>query len=143
MNTKTAGRTVGALLLSAFFLYGGGSFLVDTATDGAIAVPGNADSLDQLSAGAALMLVNSIAVATIGALAFKVLRRPHPRTAKFYLATRTAEAVLLASAPLAILTLALLDSSNSYEGLQSLATAAVEISDTTYSLAMARWQRWA
>jgi hypothetical protein len=119
MNTKTAGRTVGALFLSTFLFYGGGSFLVDSATDGAIAVPGNADSFGQLSAGAALLLANSIAVAAIGALAFKVLRRPHPRTAKFYLATRTVEAALLASAPLAILTLALLTSSNSLRPAES------------------------
>ncbi len=137
MSTQTAGRIVGALFLSAFFFYGGGSFLVDSATHGATAYPSNAASLRMLSAGSALMLANSIAVATIGVVVFKVLRRSHPRTARSYVATRSAEAVLLASAPLAMLTLVLLDSANSYVGVQRLATSAVENSDTTYWLAMA------
>ena len=137
MKTRTAGRIVGALFLSAFFFYGGGSFLVASATDGATAYPSNAASLRMLSAGSALMLANSIAVATIGVVVFKVLRRSHPRTARSYVAARSAEAVLLASAPLAILTLVLRDSSNSYIGVQRLATSAVENSDTTYWLAMA------
>ena len=79
MTTRTAGRIVGALFLSAFFLYGGGSFLIASTTDSA-PLPDNAASLGQLSAGATLLLLNSVAVGTIGALAFRVQRRRHHRT---------------------------------------------------------------
>ena len=143
MTTKKAGRIVGALFLSAFFLYGGGSFLVASTTDSATPLPGNAASLVQLSAGATLLLLNSVAVATIGTLAFRVLRRRHQRTANVYLATRTVEALLLALAPLGILTLTLLtragvETSNVTDSaLQSLAQTAVENSHGAYWLAMA------
>jgi hypothetical protein len=143
MTTRKVGRIIGALLLSAFFLYGGGSFLVASATDSATPLPENAASLGQLSAGATLLLLNSLAVVTIGTLAFRVLRRRYHRTARIYLATRSIEAVLLALAPLGILTLTVLtrgsvETSNSTgSGLQSLARAAVENSETTYWLAMA------
>jgi len=143
MTTKKAGRIVGALFLSAFFLYGGGSFLVASTTDSATPLPGNAASLVQLSAGATLLLLNSVAVATIGTLAFRVLRRHHQRTANVYLATRTAEALLLALAPLGTLTLTLLtrggvDTSNTTDSaLQSLARTAVENNQGAYWLAMA------
>jgi len=142
VTTRKAGRIVGALFLSAFFLYGGGSFLVASTTDSATALPENAASLGQLSVGATLLLLNSVAVATIGTLAFRVLRRRHQRTAKVYFATRTVEAVLLALAPLGTLTLALLtrgsvETSNATDsGLQRLAWTAVDSSQTAYWLAM-------
>lgn len=143
MTTRKAGRIIGALFLSAFFLYGGGSFLVAAATESTTALPQNAESLGLLSAGSTLLLLNSLAVATIGTLAFRVLRRRYHRTANVYLATRSVEAVLLALAPLGTLTLALLnrgsvETSNATDsGLQSLARAAVENSDTAYWVAMA------
>jgi hypothetical protein len=143
MTTRTVGRVVGALFLSAFFLYGGGSFLVASATSGATPLPENAASLGQLSAGAVLMLLNSGAVAAIGALAFRVLRRRDRRTAYAYLATRTVEGVLLALAPLAMLTLVFLArqsaeaSKVSGSGLAPLARTAVENSQSAYWVAMA------
>jgi hypothetical protein len=106
-------------------------------------LPENAASLGRLSAGMSLLLLNSVAVATIGALAFRVLRRPHHRTANVYLATRTLEAVLLALAPLGTLTLTLLsrasaETSNATDSaLQSLARTAVENGQSAYWLAMA------
>jgi hypothetical protein len=143
MTTKTAGRVVGALLLSAFFLYGGGSFLVASTVDSGDAFPENAASLSQLAAGSALLLLNSVAVAVIGALASRVLRRRHHRTARLYLATRTVEAVLLALAPVGTLTLTLLTTrsggtaNNTGSGLQDLARTAVGTSESAYWLAMA------
>lgn len=139
----TPGPLVGALFLSAFLLYGGGSFLIASTTDGATPLPHNSASLGQLCAGATLLLINSVAVATIGALAFRVLRRRHHRTPQVYLATRTAEAVLLALAPVGTLTLTLAtrasaQTSNATDsGLQSLALTAVEHSQSAYWLAMA------
>ena len=143
ITTKTAGRVVGGLFLSGFFLYGGGSFLVNAATDGAPPVPENATSLGQLAAGAALMLANSAAVVAIGALAFRVLRDRDRRTASIYLATRVVEGALLALAALSTLFLVVLAQrsvetvNGSGPELGSLARAAVENSESTYWVAMA------
>jgi hypothetical protein len=143
ITTRRTGRVVGGLFVSAFFLYGGGSLLLNGATDGATALPENAASLAHLSAGAGLMLANSVAVATIGVLAFRVLRRRDRRTASTYLASRTVEGVLLALAPLGTLALVPVarrsvetpDGTGSW--LASLARAAVENSQPTYWAAMA------
>lgn len=86
MSTRTTGRIVGALFLSAFALYGGGSAFAGSAV------------------GATLLLLNSAAVITLGALVFRVVRTRRPGTAGTYLAARTVEAVLLALAPLGTLT---------------------------------------
>jgi hypothetical protein len=143
MTPRTAGRVVGGLFLSALFLYGGGTFLVASTTGSATPVPENAASLRQLAAGAALLLLNSVAVVAIGALAFRVLRPQHRRTANAYLATRTMEAVLLALAPLGMLSLALLapaaaeTSTVTASGLSGLARTLVGNGDSAYSVAMA------
>jgi hypothetical protein len=78
MSNRTTGRIVGALFLAAFVCYGVGSALVDCPV------------------GPSLMLLNSVVVATIGALVFRVFRRGHLRTAATYLITRALEATLLA-----------------------------------------------
>ncbi len=142
ITDKTAGRVTGGLFLSAVLLYGGGTFLVTAATDGAVGLPHNAGSLLQLSAGATLLLANSVAVTGIGALAFRVLRGPHPRTGSAYLLTRAAEALLLGLAPVGMLLLVGIAGSGggasdgSGSGLGSLARAAVENGEPTYWVAM-------
>jgi hypothetical protein len=78
VSPSTAGRLAGALFLAAFVLYGGGSALADRPL------------------GLGLMLLNSLAVAVIGALAFGALRGTAPWTARAYLAARVAEGLLLA-----------------------------------------------
>src|SRR4051794_36700583 len=105
MNIHTTGRVVGGLFLSGFFFYGVGSLLGMSATDGPSPLPENTASSGQLATGATLLLLNSAAVATSGTLASRALRRRHRRTAYTYLATRMTEAVLLALAPLGMLTL--------------------------------------
>jgi hypothetical protein len=70
MSNRTTGRLVGVLFLAAFLCYGVGSALADSPV------------------GPALMLLNSVVVATIGVLVFGVFRRPHPRTSATYLITR-------------------------------------------------------
>ncbi|WP_180934588.1 DUF4386 domain-containing protein [Nocardioides ungokensis] len=140
MTTRKTGRIVGALILAGF-LYGGGSFLIASATGTATPVPENATSLGKLSAGAVLLLLNS--VAAIGVLVLGVLRRDHRRTAHTYLVTRTVEGVLLALAPLGMLTLVLLDhggartSSATDSGLAGLARTAAEHGQSAYWVAMA------
>ncbi|MEO8827714.1 DUF4386 domain-containing protein [Lapillicoccus sp.] len=82
-------------------------------------------------------------VATIGTLAFRVLRRRHQRTANVYLAARTLEALLLALAPVGILTLTLLTQGSAEtpnaadSALQNVARTAVENSQSAHWLAMA------
>ena len=78
MSNLTTGRIVGALFLTAFACYGVGSALGDSPI------------------GVALVMLNSVVVATIGGLVFRMLRRSHLRTALTYLAARALEAVLLA-----------------------------------------------
>jgi hypothetical protein len=142
-NIKATGRVVGGLFLSAFALYGCGSFLIKAATDGTTALPENATSAAQLSTGATLMLANSAAVAGIGVLASRVVRRRSRRTAGLYLGTRAAEAALLALAPGSTLVLVALArggdeaSDGSVAALTALARAAVENSESTYWVAMA------
>jgi hypothetical protein len=123
---------VGALFLSAFFIYGGGSFLVFSSVGDETAVPANADSMAQLCAGSALLLLNSAAVVLLGALAFRVIRRKHRGTARLYLGTRVAEGVLLGLAPVGTLMLAVFG-----YGQPEWAQTLVENSGTAYSVAMA------
>ena len=78
MSNLSTGRIVGALFLAAFVCYGAGSALIDSPI------------------GVALVMLNSVVVATLGILVFRVLRHSHIRTAVTYLATRALEAVLLA-----------------------------------------------
>ncbi len=132
LSLKTTGRIVGALFLSALVLYGGGSFLVFASVGNDTAFPANADSLAQLCAGSALLLLNSAVVIALGSLAFRVIRGERRRTANLYLGTRIVEGVLLALAPLGTLMLALFGS-----GQPGLARALVEDADTAYSVAMA------
>ena len=71
------GRLFGGLVLAAFLLYGIGSALVDEPI------------------GLVLAVANSIAVATVGVIGFRLLRNHHPRAGAVYLAARIAEAILL------------------------------------------------
>lgn len=72
------GRTFGALVLAAFALYGIGSAQPDHPI------------------GLALVSLNSIAVAMVGLIGFRLLRSQHRRIGTGYLAARIVEAVLLA-----------------------------------------------
>ena len=78
MSNLSTGRIVGVLFLAAFVCYGAGSALIDSPI------------------GVALVMLNSVVVATLGILVFRMLRDSHIRTAVTYLAARALEAVLLA-----------------------------------------------
>ncbi|MBB2913948.1 hypothetical protein FHS43_005257 [Streptosporangium becharense] len=96
MSGRTIGRTVGALLLLAFVAYGGGNALVESGPGTAGALSGVLDHQLRISAGALLMLVNSVAVAGIGVLVLPVLKPRHEISAYAYLVGRAVEAVMLA-----------------------------------------------
>lgn len=91
-NERTIARAVGALMLAAFLLYGIGSSIATAAAPGAL-----------LTAGAALMLANSVAVIAIGALMLPILRPHTPAIAIGYLGTRIFEGVFLAAGAVALL----------------------------------------
>ncbi len=80
ITPRSRDRAIGSLFLAAFLLYGIGTVL---ATGTALYV------------GAALMLLNSMAVAAIGILVRPVLAPHDRRVGGLYLATRLIEAVLL------------------------------------------------
>ncbi len=92
-STRTIARTVGVLMLAAFLFYGIGSSIATTAADGSA----------PLTVGVAMMLVNSIAVITIGVLMLPVLRPRTPVAATAYLATRIFEGAFLGAGAVALL----------------------------------------
>jgi len=90
---RTIARTVGALLLAVFLLYGVGNAIATNAAQG--------DGMQALGVG--MMLANSAAVLAIGVLLVPILR-PHSRAvARVYLATRIVEAAFLALGAIALL----------------------------------------
>ena len=76
-SNRWEGQLFGGLVLSAFFLYGVGSALIDQPI------------------GVVLAVLNSVAVAIVGVIGFRLLRSDSPRVGAGYLATRIAEAFLL------------------------------------------------
>lgn len=92
-STRTRARTVGALLLAAFLLYGVGNAIATTADHG--------EWMRALGVG--MMLANSAAVLTIGVLLVPILRPHAPTVALVYLATRIFEAAFLALGATALL----------------------------------------
>jgi hypothetical protein len=92
INARGTARTVGTLFLAGFFLYGIGTSIATTASPGGL-----------LTAGAVMMLLNSVAVIAIGALVLPVLRPHAPAVAVGYLATRIFEGSFLAVGAIALL----------------------------------------
>lgn len=80
MTQQFRARLAGGLFLSAFLLYGVGQSLATTG---------------QIIAGSALVLANSVGVASIGLLLRPFIAEDSPRIANLYLTSRLAEAVLL------------------------------------------------
>jgi hypothetical protein len=92
INERRTARAVGTLFLAGFFLYGIGTSIATTASPGAL-----------LTTGAVMMLLNSVAVVTIGALMLPVLRPHAAAVAVGYLATRIFEGAFLAVGAIALL----------------------------------------
>ncbi len=95
MNSpRTTARIIGILFLAAFFLYGIGTSVATNATAGSA----------PLVIGVGMMLLNSGAVITIGALVYPVVRPHSPAVAVGYLAARIFEGSFLAVGAIALLT---------------------------------------
>ncbi len=110
LNTRASTRSrmmysrwIGALFLAAFFLYGLGSGLVTSVVGG----PGSLSTISAnpstLVLGAFMMLLNSVAVVSIGVLIFPTLEQYGKRTAVAYLTARIVEGVFLAVGVLSLL----------------------------------------
>ena len=95
MSARTIGRLVGACYLLAFVFYFTGGALVDAASAGGDVLSGIPAATTTLSAGALLMLVNSVLDTVNGVLVFGLLRRRRPVHAIAYLTARTIEVVIL------------------------------------------------
>ena len=142
MSTRAIGRAVGALILLAFVVYGGGSALVDAGSGVPAVLTDVSGNQLQISAGVLLILLNSAVVAVIGVLAFPVLKRYHEISAYAYLTTRAFEAVMLAVG--AMLLLLLLPLSREYAEvgtgdvsvLPAVARVAQEGNQAAYQFAM-------
>lgn len=93
-NSRTIARSVGTLMLAAFFLYGIGTSLATSADLGSA----------RLSFGVVMMLLNSVAVVAIGAFVYPILRPHSASVAVGYLGTRVFEGVLLAIGAIALVT---------------------------------------
>ncbi|GAA1019035.1 hypothetical protein Aple_056090 [Acrocarpospora pleiomorpha] len=96
MSARTIGRIVGACYLLAFVFYLAGGALVGAASGSADMLSGVLDATMPLSAGALLMLVNSVIAGVNGVLVFSLLRSRRPVSASAYLTARTIEVVVLA-----------------------------------------------
>lgn len=96
-------RLIGALFIAAFFLYGLGFGLVSSVIGG----PGSLSTIPAhqftLLLGAFMMLLNSVAVLSIGVLFFPILEQYSKRTAIAYLTARIMEGVFLAVGVLSLL----------------------------------------
>ncbi|MBX3099466.1 MAG: DUF4386 domain-containing protein [Salinibacterium sp.] len=91
---RTAARSIGILMLAAFFLYGIGTSVAITATAGSA----------PLVIGVGMMLLNTLAVIAIGILMYPIVRPHSAIVAGGYLTTRLFEGTLLAIGATALLT---------------------------------------
>ena len=98
-------RIVGVLFLSAFLAYGIGTGMVTGVIEATNPAVELTFKRTQFITGAALMLVNSAIVASIGLLLLPMLVRFNRVIAWFYLAARAIEAVALAAGVMGLLLL--------------------------------------
>jgi hypothetical protein len=105
-NSRRAySAVIGALFVSAFFLYGIGFGLVTSVTGAPAYLATIAAHQFTLTLGGFLMLLNSVAVVGLGVLFFPILAKHGQRTALAYLAARIVEGVFLAVGVLYLLML--------------------------------------
>lgn len=95
-SRRAYSAVIGALFVSAFFLYGLGYGLVTSITGAADFVATISTHQTVLTIGAFLMLLNSAAVVGLGVLFFPIVARHGQRTALAYLAARLVEGIFLA-----------------------------------------------
>ena len=104
-SDRTKLRIVGVLFLSAFLAYGIGTGMVAGIIEASNPVIELTFKRSQFITGAALMLVNSAIVASIGLLLLPILVRFNRAIAWSYMAARAIEAVALAAGVMGLLLL--------------------------------------
>ena len=112
-------RIAGVLYLSAFIAYGIGTVMVTGIIEATNPVVELTFKKTQFITGAALMLLNSAIVASIGLLLFPMLVRFKRTIAWSYLATRAIEAVALAAGVMSLLLLVIADNRVTREGIMT------------------------
>jgi hypothetical protein len=100
ISTRATARTVGLLVIAAFFVYGIGSSIATS-----IALAGNAPGNPLFVVGAVMMILNSAIVIGIGILMFPILQPHNKNIALGYFATRVFEGTFLAIGALSLLSL--------------------------------------
>lgn len=141
MATRTTGRIVGACFLLAFVFYIAGTSMVDSGSGTPAVLSRVVDHKMLIAAGALLMMVNSLAIASIGVLVFPILRRRHEVSAFGYLICRSVEAVFLVVGSVFLLLLIPLGQENAGRGgeasdLSALARVAQEANHYSYEIGM-------
>jgi hypothetical protein len=104
-SRRAYSAVIGALFVSAFFLYGIGFGLVTSVTGAPASLATIAAHQLTLTIGGFLMLLNSVAVVGLGVLFFPILAKHGQRTAVAYLTARIVEGVFLAVGVLSLLML--------------------------------------
>lgn len=104
-SQRAYSAVIGALFVSAFFLYGIGFGLVTSVTGAPAYLATLAAHQLTLTFGGFLMLLNSVAVVGLGVLFFPILAKHGQRTALTYLIARIVEGVFLAIGVLSLLML--------------------------------------
>ncbi|MGL5810121.1 MAG: DUF4386 domain-containing protein [Nocardioides sp.] len=137
MTNRSIGRIIGALYLAAFGCYGLGASLVTTVTDDPDLLASVREHHVLLSAGAVLMLLNSLVVAGHGVLMHGVLAVRRPTTAISYLVARIFEATVLATGATCLLVLIPLADSATSAAAESVAGVLVNLNEHSYQVAMA------
>jgi hypothetical protein len=104
-SRRAYSAVIGALFVSAFFLYGVGFGLVSSVTGAPGYLASIAGQQLTLTSGGFLMLLNSVAVVGLGVLFYPILAKHGQRTAVAYLTARIVEGVFLAIGVLCLLML--------------------------------------
>lgn len=139
MSMRTVERAVGACFLLAFAFYVAGGVMVDTSAGTPAVLSRVVNHTTLIAVGALLMMLNSVAVASIAVLLFPILRRHHEVSAYGYLVCRSIEAMLAVAGSIFLLLLIPLGHEYAATGstdLQAMARVAQEANTYFYEVAM-------
>ncbi|MET4638023.1 DUF4386 domain-containing protein [Mycetocola sp. 2940] len=141
LTDRTRTRLVGILFLAAIPAYGIGTALTTSVLSAPDQLTAVAANTPQYTLGAALMLANSVIVASIGVLLFPLLKRHSLPVARIYLVGRLVEAVVLLVGIGFLFSLVALSGelagTADATDLATRAASAVEANDVAYQVAMA------
>jgi len=141
--SRMAARIIGILILVGWFTYGPGGAITASIVAAPDILANVAANQMTFTAGAVVMLLNSVAVVGIGVVWFPILKRHSEPVALSYLATRILEAVLLTVGVMSLLSLAGLGeaymSADAAAGahFETLSVLAIQLNDLSYQIGMA------